>query len=265
MDPDSRPEEVDVEGINGLILLRHSQIRWSPQFGKNYQLKLALEDPQTDVIKGSSQRGGFDLVASLNRLPLGQLGSWNYRVGFILRDLKALESTLGDGEEDVGTVPQSTTGWGITTSGKKPVGWWGGQDYFLWQLTYGEGIGHYILDLNNMGGGDAVFDPEGELEALPVFSGYLSYMHQWPLTRSFFKKWPGVLRSNFTASFVNISNYEFQNDQDYNETQRVSANLIYTPTDNIQTGLELLWGRRTNKNGSKGTAMQLQFAMRYIF
>ena len=89
MDVDARPEEVDVEGMNGEVLLRHSQIRWSPEFGKNYQLKLAIEDPTTDVINGQSQRGNFDLVASLNRMPLGPLGRWNYRIGFVLRDLKA--------------------------------------------------------------------------------------------------------------------------------------------------------------------------------
>ena len=69
-------------------------------------------------------------------------------------------------------------------------------------------------------------DPDGKLNALPVFSGYLSYMHRWPLTRGYFKNWPGVLRSNITLSWVNISNYEFQNGTDYDNTWRVSANLM---------------------------------------
>jgi len=265
MDIDAQPEEVDAEGINGQVLLRHAQVRWSPQFGEKFQLKLALEDPQTDVNNGASQRGAFDVVASLNRMPLGPLGQWNYRVGFVLRDLKAIQTNPITGEPIPDAAPESTTGWGITTSGRRPFAWWGEQDYFLWQLTYGKGVGHYINDLGTMGGGDATFDPEGQLEALPVFSGYVSYMHQWPLTSRFLKKWPGVLRSSFTASWVTINNYEYQAGGDYHSTWRASANLLYTPTKNIQAGLEYLWGERTNKDGSKGTATQLQFAMRYIF
>jgi len=132
-------------------------------------------------------------------------------------------------------------------------------------LTYGEGIGHYINDLGTVGGGDAVFDPDGKLQALPVFAGYLSYMHRWPLAWEFMDGWPGVLRSSFTVSWVNISNFSYQPDTAYDKTLRASMNLMYNPTKNIQGGVEFLWGERQNKDGSKGNATQLQFAMRYLF
>ena len=92
MDNNSLPEEVDVEGINGQDLLRNAQIRWSPQFGETLNLKLALEDPATDIYNGQGQRGSFDLVASLEKVPLGRLGLWNYWVGAVLRDLNAIET-----------------------------------------------------------------------------------------------------------------------------------------------------------------------------
>jgi hypothetical protein len=262
VDIDSLPEEVDVEGINGQVLLRHSQVRWSPQFGENLKLKLALEDPSTDIFGGQGQRGAFDLVASLDKMPFGKLGLWNYRVGFVLRDLKATEST---GEPELTGDTKSTTGWGITTGGRQPISWWSSDDYLLWQLTYGKGIGHYINDLGTVGGGDAVFDPDGKLQALPVFSGYLSYLHRWPLTWRFVDGWPGAMRSSITFSWVDINNFDYQNDTAYNQTLRASINLIYNPTKNIQGGVEYLWGQRQNKDGSKGTATQLQFAMRYLF
>ena len=126
MDIDAQPEEVDVEGINGQVLLRHSQVRWFPQFGKDLNLKIALEDPATDINDGQGQRGRFDLVASLNRMPLGPLGGWNYRVGLVLRDLKAIENST-----DEFAPVKSTTGWGITTSGRQPVTGWGENDYVL--------------------------------------------------------------------------------------------------------------------------------------
>ncbi len=265
MDVNSQPEEVDIEGINGMILLRHSQIRWMPRFGKKLQFKIALEDPETDVINGTDERGNFDVVASLGRVPLGSLGQWNYRVGAILRDLKATADTQGDDEDIITATTGSTTGWGVTTGGRHPVSWWGGKDYFLWQLTYGEGIGHYINDLETIGGGDAVFDPQGRLHALPLVAGYVSYLHVWPMTWKFMKAWPGILRSSITLSWVDIDNFEFQDGSDYSRTLRASMNLLYSPTQNITTGFELLWGERTNKDGSKGNASQLQFSARYIF
>ncbi len=265
MDTESRPEEVDVEGLNSQILRRHALVRWTPQFGEELKLKLALEDPKTDVINGTSERSRSDLVASLVKMPLGPLGRWNYRVGLILRDLKATSSDLvGSGEDP--TITDSTTGWGITTSGRQPVSWWGeGDDFFVWQVTYGRGIGYYINDLGTIGGGDAVFDNEGKLHALPILAGYVSYQHIWPKRLKFMRDWPGILRSNFTVGVVEIDNYDFQKDSDYRRTVRASTNLIYNPTANVQLGVEFLWGQRTNKDDSKGSAVQLQFAARYSF
>lgn len=85
------------------------------------------------------------------------------------------------------------------------------------------------------------------------------------MTWRFLKSWPGVLRSSFTLSWVNINNYDFQDGSAYDRTMRASINLMYNPTQHIQGGLELLWGERKNKDGSKGHATQFQFAMRYIF
>jgi hypothetical protein len=198
-------------------------------------------------------------------MPLGPLGRWNYRVGFVLRDLKANYAGADDESAVVG-LSDSTTGWGITTGGRQPVTWWGnGGDSLVWQLTYGKGIGHYINDLQSIGGGDAVFDPEGNLHALPVLAGYVSYQHIWPKKWWFFKKWPGLLRSNFNLGWVDINNFSFQDDDDYSSTIRASANLLYNPTDHVTLGLEFLWGKRTNANKSKGTATQLQFSARYTF
>ena len=261
MDIDSRAEEVDFEGINGMVLVRQAQLRIFPQFGRDMSFKLSLEDPQTDVANGIGARGNADLIASLDRLPLGQLGSWNSRVAFILRDLEA-ETT---GPDIIGNQTANAWGWGVTTSGRKPISWWGENDFLLWQVTYGKGIGRYLNDLGTVGGGDAVFDPRGELRPLPVFAGYVSYRHRWPKDFWFLKSWPGILRSNLTLSWVDINNFDFQDDKDYNSTVRASANLIYLPTNNVRFGAELLWGERKNKDNSKGTAVQVQVSARYNF
>ena len=265
MDIEAQPEEVDIEGINGQVLVRNAQVRWFPRFGKQMSLKIAMEDPFTDVINGEGQRGRADLIATMDRMPLGPLGRWNYRVGMILRDLSAVKNVGPRNGNDSPNNKKNTTGWGITTGGRQPMSRWGESDYLLWQITYGEGIGHYLTDLETMGGGDAVFDPAGKLHALPVFAGYVSYQHLWPRKWKFLSDWPGILRSNFTVSWVDIDNYDFQRGSAYNYTLRASGNLIYVPTQDFSLGVEYLWGRRVNKNGSEGSANQLQFSARYSF
>jgi len=265
MDINSSPEQVDFEGINGQILLRQPQLRFSPGFGQNMSFRLALENPQTDVINGTGVRGHADLIMSMDRLPLGTLGSWNSRVGLIYRDLQAQDVTDGSGVPGDEFLSSGATGWGVTTSGRKSLTWWGEEDFVLWQLTYGEGIGRYINDLGTIGGGDAVFDPEGKLHALPVFAGYFSYQHRWSKDFWFMDEVPGQMRSNFTVSWVNINNFDFQDGLNYGSTFRASANVIYQPAQKVTLGMELLWGERTNKDHSKGTAGQLQVSARYDF
>ena len=231
MDVNSRPEEVDFEGINGQVLVRQSQLRFFPRFGQNMSFKFAIENPRTDVVNGTGVNGKGDLVVSVDRLPFGTLGSWNSRVGFILRDLQGQQVTAGPDVPDdkIPNVPddeiptEKVRGWGVTTSGRRSLTWWGDEDFILWQLTYGKGIGRYINDLGTMGGGDAVFDPAGNLHALPVLAGYFSYQHRWPKDFWFLDKWPGIMRSNMTLSLVDIDNFEFQDDKNYQSTVRSFA------------------------------------------
>jgi len=257
------PEEVDYEGVNGVVLRRQPQLRVFPEFGQDFSFVFSIEEPQTDITNGTGTKGAWDLVASVDRLPLGELGSWNYRVSGILRDLKG---QFGEADASGGEVAKgSATGWGVTTSGRMQFEKSGENDFLLWQVTYGKGIGRYLNDLSTIGGGDAVFDSQGKLHALPVLAGFLSYRHQWGSKPWFLKELPGFMRSNFTVSWISVDNFEFQDGEDYAETWRTSANLLYFPTQNLRIGGELLWGQRENKDGSKGTATQLQLSARYSF
>ena len=262
MDLESRPEEVDFEGINGIILSRQAQMRVFPNFKHRMSFKLSLEDPRTDVANGEGVKGNGDLVMSVDKLNLselskGNLRDWNSRVALILRDL--------EGEQYNSRGSGSATGWGITTSGRKAITRWGEEDFILWQLSYGKGLGRYLNDLNTTGGGDAVFDPEGKLRPLPVFAGYVSFQHTWAKGFWFLDKLPGKMRSNLTLSWVDIDNFDFQDDLNYNSTLRASTNIIYLPTPHLRLGAELLWGQRKNKDDSKGTATQIQISARYDF
>ena len=259
------PEEVDFEGVNGVVLRRQPQLRIFPDFGKDISFVFSIEEPGTDIVNGVGTKGDWDVVASMDRLPLGQLGDWNYRISVIFRDLQGQYEVDDEGQPGSALGRSSATGWGITTSGQKSFADWGEGDFLQWQLTYGEGIGRYLNDLSTVGGGDAVFDPEGKLFALPVLAGFLSYRHHWGRKPWFMAEWPGILRSNFIVSWIDVDNYAFQDDKDYKQTLRASANLLYFPTQNLRLGGELLWGKRKNRDNSSGTATQIQLSARYNF
>ena len=261
--PKSLPEEVDFEGVNGMVILRQPQFRISPQFGRSHNFVLSFEEPGTDIVNGSGGKGSWDVVASMDRLSLGDFLGWDYQVSFVLRDLQGQFSQGGITGD--GVAERSTTGWGVTTNGRWTFDRVGNDDYLLWQVTYGEGIGRYINDLATIGGGDAVFDPDGNLRALPVFSGFVSYRHNFDGLPRFMTKWPGILRSNVTLSWIDINTYDFQDGGDYDRTFRASGNLLYFPTQNVRLGAELLWGMRRNQDGSDGSATQVQVSARYNF
>jgi hypothetical protein len=137
------------------------------------------------------------------------------------------------------------------------------RDHLDFQVNFGKGIGRYINDLGTIGGQDAVFDPEtGNLEALPAYGGFLAYQHWW---LSPDRRWLRNLRSTFVLSLVAVNNYGFQPDSAYKRTVRNSYNLIWSPINEIDLGIEFIWGERVNKDDKKGNSAQLQFVSTFRF
>lgn len=249
MDSEHAPEEVDFEGVNGRVLVRQPQVRWFPKIGADWNLELALEDPAPEISGGTGVSQIPDFVVSFRRtLPL-LAASWSAKTSFLLRTLRA-RWAIDPADK------QEKTGWAVSISGGRPVPVWNPRDRLAIQFSYGEGYGRYVADLGTVGALDAVFnDVTGELELLPVFATYVTFQ----------KWWNERLRSNFTASFVDVDNFDFQPAEAYSNTTRLSANLFWTPVPRIDVGAELLWGRREDKDGAAGDASQFQFSARYRF
>jgi hypothetical protein len=248
-DAGARPEELDFEGINGEINVRQTQIRYFPKIGKDWNLLLSLEDPQPEINNGEGITQNPDVVISIRR---DWFERWHIKTGLLLRRIRASWDIDPDVKDD-------TNGWAISLSGKTAIRLWHPNDNFLFQLNGGRGYGRYINDLNSIsevdGGQDAVFNPNGKLKALPVFSGYLSFQH-W---------WNEALRSTFITSFVNVNTFDFQPENAYDNTQRLSGNLIWSPSSRVDLGSELIWGKRKDKNNASGSAVQLQMSAKYRF
>lgn len=246
MDTEADPEEIDFEGLNGIINVRQPQLRFFPSIGDSLDLAVAVEDPSPDVTGGTGSTRVPDFVISIS---LSRWTHWHLKSALLLRQIRAFSDSVPDVEE-------KTNGWGISFSGRLNVPLWNAKDEFLFQLNYGDGIGRYINDLGSVGGQDAVFDPAtGELKSLAAFGGYLAFQH-W---------WSEKVRSTFVAGLTHVDNYEFQPDDAYRQTKRLTANLLFSPIPRLDIGGELLWGERTDKDSSKGDALQMQLAATYFF
>ncbi len=251
MDTDASPEEVDFEGINGRINSRRTQIRWFPAIGEEWNLAVALEDPQTSITGGDGLSQIPDVVMAAKRTIRGLFTEreWHLRTALMLRNIRARWEVDPSRKE-------SATGWGFSLSGRTSYKRWDERDNFMFQLNYGKGYASYVNDLATVGGQDGVFDAEtGEFAALPAFSWYGAFQH-W---------WDEALRSTFIVSRVNISNKDFQTDDAYESTWRLSGNLIWSPTPRVDIGGELLWGQREDQDGAKGNASQVQVTAKYRF
>jgi hypothetical protein len=269
-DPLAGPEEIDFEGINGRTILRQTQIRFFPRIGRDWDLQVALEDPQSEVseidLSGSPDPDdpGYnpsygqqqiadgvsewpDLVASIRRTWFGR---WHLKTAFVAHQVRAQYSQ----EPDLPT--KNELGLGFSASGAFKAPWFDERDNIKFQAIVGDGIGHYVNDPSSVGGQDGVFTPDGsKIKTLPIVAGFAAYQHWWTDT----------LRSNFIVSGVQLDNEDFQPFDAYKRTIRASGNLFWSPTPRVDVAAEFIWGQRTNKNGDEGDASQIQFATTYRF
>ena len=249
MDVDASPEELDFEGINGRVNVRQPQIRYFPKIGEDWDLMFSLEDPNPEITGGTAISQWPDIVASARRTWFDR---WHIKTSVVFRQITG----SWDGDE-TGETDDQVTGWGISVSGKTSTQFWNelGLDNIMFQFNGGQGIGHYINDLDTIGGQDAFFDLTGQLKALPVFAGYIAYQH-W---------WKDSMRSTLNLSWVGIETTDFQLPDAYDSTFRGAVNLIWSPIPRIDLGGELIWGMRENKNGEDANATQIQVSTKYRF
>lgn len=242
----SRPEDLDFEGINGQLLLRHPQVRYFPKIGENWHLLLAAEDPDPNISGGTGISQIPDLIASVER---DWFDRWHMRSSLLIRQISG-ECLCLDNTND------TTTGWALTVSGMTNIGLWNERDNLQLQLNYGEGYSHYVNDLGSSGVPDAVFDQQtGELVALPVFSMYMAFQ----------KWWSPTMRSNFNYGYVSLASSHSTSQAQYKNTHRFIANYIWSPIARIDLGAQFLMGSRSNQNGEKGKAKQIQLSAKYRY
>ena len=247
VDTQASPEEVDFEGLNGRINVRQTQVRLSPRIGEEFQFQFSLEDPNPQIQGGEGVSRAPDLVMSGRFQPNEKLHT---KVALLGRQIRAQRNVAQ------GSGVEKQYAWGLTVSGRYSTPRLGEKDSLLFQINVGDGIGRYVNDLSSVGNYDGIFNPDtGDLDLFDITAGYVSLQH-W---------WGGTMRSNFTLGYVEVDNPRFVEGDAYAKTIRGSGNFLWTPTPRIDLGIEFLFGRREDEDGSNGDAKQIQAAARYRF
>jgi len=245
-DPAADHQDLDFEGINGENVIRQAQFRYTWKVREGLSVAAAAETPEVSLTGGQGVNQMPDLVGR---------AVWTIKETGHLQAAVVLRQVRGEWNLDPGNV-ESVPGWGATVSGVVPFHYFDLTDRLIFQVNVGHGNARYINDLNSLGGQDAVFnDDTGELHALSARGFYIDFEHQWT-------QWETTrvmkLRSSLIWSYVDVDNLDFQPDDAYKRTSRESINLVFSPIERIDVGVEYIHGIRRNKSGNDGSASQWQ-------
>jgi hypothetical protein len=241
-DPDIWPDTVDYEGPNAVNFSRRPLVQYKKSLGKEWTTTLGLEKPDIYI-----DTTGDDTASTDTPMPdLGANLRWenadagHMQLSGIARDIAVESDTAGD--DDV-------FGWGFNLGGTYNVT---KSDTLLALANYGEGIGGMGNDTSFVNS-DAAFDADGNLEALPYWSGFVGLTHKWS------EKW----RSTVTYGYVELDNSDGQAADAYHTTTYASANIICQVRKQMSVGLEGLYGEKETKDGSSGDVFRAQLGLVY--
>jgi hypothetical protein len=263
MDGDILPNTIDYWGPPGAAFVRNPQIRITPVNSDQWTVAFALEHPSDDIDPGKIRLIDPDVAANLQsneELPdftaaIAYKGSWGHiRLAGLARKI---------GYETKGTADNKPSGhelgWGLdltTVINLSPA-------VIKLGAVYGRGIATYMND----GGMDLapavstivtgppsiILVPRAEAVKLFGLSAYVDF--NWS------KKWT----SSIGYSFDKVDNTNYQEATAFRTGQYASVNLLYHPADNVFTGGELIWGKRTDNDGADGTDVRFQYSFHWDF
>jgi hypothetical protein len=259
MDIDVFPNVIDYWGPPGMVFFRNVQVRWTAYRTANDSIAVAIERPGNDVDPGNIREiQGYE-NATVNpdqTLPdfTGQYrhdDTWgHYQLGVIFRKVGFEYSLAGEPFQK-----GHQTGWGLDLSTAINMF---DKDKLLLSLVEGAGIASYMND----GGMDIApttvptGNPPGiGSEAVPL-TGVMAYYDHY---------WNSMWSTTFGYSFTQVSNTNLQSDTAFHKGEYASVNLLYYPVAKVMVGVELMWGKLHNNNGTSGDDVRFQFSAKYDF
>lgn len=234
------PDSLDFIGPTpGTVFARQPMVRWS----KN-GWQLAAEQSETVVTAPTGGRviTGDDTIPDL-------VVRYDYKRAWGTLTAAAIARKLTMSDDDFGQADDAL-GYGLSLSGKVKVG---AKDDIRFMATAGDGLGRYIgVNIVN----DAAVDAAGKLDPIFTYSGFAAYQHWWGRR----------LRSVVSGAYFKADNpVLLTTSQVTDESWNALGNLIWTPVDPLDIGVEVMYANRTLEDGRSGDLRRLMFSTRYNF
>lgn len=241
-DMKAKPYTIDFAGPNAMTLVRHPNIYYTYDFGKDKMWTAQLGIDMPDVASFTLDQPLKKVNQRMPDIPFFIQRSWADKKGWlrasaIFRDLqyygdKSLSSIKGGNK--------GAFGWGVKLSGKTPIS--GGLSA-SWEGVYGKGIASYIQDFKDEGLDLVIDEKNNHAKTVPVWGAYGSLQYDFGKC--------GFINFTYSQvrSYANKYNYNGDFNDLYKYGQYVTGNLIFNVSSFAQVGLEYIWGRRMNYNG----------------
>lgn len=258
MDITTWPNVYDWWGPSGMALNRNPMVRYTIPYGEGgSHFAVALEQQNASFNVGIIDQLAPQLAEDLapkSEVPdlIGRWrteGDWgHFQAAAVARHL-AWETLDSEDNQPKG----DTFGWGLNLTGILNTV---GRDQIKFGLTYGEGIASFIND-----GGGSNLAPvfrggEGaDVEAMESLGFLLYYDHYWS------EHWSSSI--GMSQNDNKLTNLQLTNQPD--KVTYASTNLFYTHSPSFVTGVEVLYGKLENADGSNGDDFRVQFTTRYNF
>lgn len=237
------PSTLDFFGPMGKSFARQGQIRYTLPNG----LAFSIENPETDGdgalgrLRESTGGVGEDLSPDL-------VTAWRGGSGGILGNYEfaAVYRLLGvNGVLDGARIDETENGWGVNLAGA----WEAGSNTLSASVTFGDGIGRYIIN----GGGNGLFvDDSGNVETVESMGASLEFTRKW------------TNEINSTLAYGYFENDEPSRSNGVDNLTSVHLNTLWTPIPEATFGIEYAYGDAEYTDGN-GDASRLQFSAQRNF
>lgn len=247
-DPNAGPPTIDYEGPSACTAIPTTLVSYSGNLNKSGTLTggIGVESPMYSVTGGD---GAASVTQRIPDIP-GYLqvawgkdkSSW-LRLSAVVRNMMYRNELEGKNHNVVG--------WGVQLSGSATI---------LPKLTsyyeavYGDGIASHIQDLNGLGM-DMLPDPDnrGEMKAVKAWGGYAGLQYNFSD-----KVYCSGTYSHVRTYADRYAGGATHWGEQYKYAQYAVGNVFWSITDSFSTGLEYIYGRRVNFDGTQAHDNRLQ-------
>lgn len=253
-DPDAVTPTIDYEGPNSFTAQQTSLISYSHALGHHWTVGGGVEQPAYSVTEGAEATAIRQRVPDI---PLFARYSWSddawIRLSLVGRNLM-YRDMLSSRNVD-------RFGWGIQLSAKTPIA--GALTAYL-QGVYGRGVASMFQDLSGLGL-DMTPDPtaSGRLTPVKAWGAYAGL--QYDFSKSVYCSVTYSHVRTYAPQYADPAEGATPWGEQYRYGQYAAANIFWSITDALETGIEYIYARRKNCNGAQAHDNRLQAMVQLTF